>query len=199
MNEWILKHEYERLHLFITKPTPQFFWYAIFSPPLDFQWIIFFLKKRKEMLAAGSCRSPHGRLVSFNQIHLRTPPFHCLCTERDREREMESEAAPFIGMLMAECAQVGLIIISKQALATGMPNFVFVCYSNALASFILLCLCLFLYRSHLISIAFSLSLLLLSISWHCKCLWAELQNGASPSQFLSAVLVLPARSYWVSN
>lgn len=69
---------------------------------------------------------------------------------------MESEAAPFIGMLMAECAQVGLIIISKQALATGMPNFVFVFYSNALASVILLCLCLFIYRSGRPPLSFSM-------------------------------------------
>ncbi|KAJ8439510.1 hypothetical protein Cgig2_007027 [Carnegiea gigantea] len=69
---------------------------------------------------------------------------------------MESEAAPFVGMLMAECAQVGLIIISKQALATGMPNFVFVFYSNALASFILLCLCLLIYRSGRPPLSFSM-------------------------------------------
>ncbi|KAL2928786.1 hypothetical protein RDABS01_028536 [Bienertia sinuspersici] len=59
---------------------------------------------------------------------------------------MESEAAPYIGMLMAECCQVGLMIISKQAMSTGMTTFVFVSYSNALASLILLPFAFFLYR-----------------------------------------------------
>ncbi|KAL9273159.1 WAT1-related protein, partial [Drosera capensis] len=43
-------------------------------------------------------------------------------------------AAPYVGMIMAECAQVGLIILSKQALSSGMSSFVFVTYSNALAA-----------------------------------------------------------------
>ncbi|GAB2280424.1 hypothetical protein Dimus_015057 [Dionaea muscipula] len=58
---------------------------------------------------------------------------------------MES-AAPYLGMIMAECAQVGLIILSKQALASGMSSFVFVSYSNALASLVLLPTALFLHR-----------------------------------------------------
>lgn len=60
---------------------------------------------------------------------------------------MESEAAPYIAMLMAECCQVGLMIISKQAMNTGMTTFVFVSYSNALASLILLPFSLFFHRS----------------------------------------------------
>ncbi|KNA24454.1 hypothetical protein SOVF_015590 isoform A [Spinacia oleracea] len=69
---------------------------------------------------------------------------------------MESEAAPYIAMLMAECCQVGLMIISKQAMNTGMTTFVFVSYSNALASLILLPFSLFFHRSHLPPINFSL-------------------------------------------
>ncbi|KMT07306.1 hypothetical protein BVRB_6g149350 isoform A [Beta vulgaris subsp. vulgaris] len=60
---------------------------------------------------------------------------------------MESEAAPYIGMLMAECCQVGLMIISKQAMSAGMSTFVFVCYSNAFASLILLPFSFFFHRS----------------------------------------------------
>eukprot|EP00257_Ricinus_communis_P022485 XP_015582227.1 WAT1-related protein At3g28050-like isoform X2 [Ricinus communis] len=47
-------------------------------------------------------------------------------------------ALPFVGMVIAECAQVGLMIISKVAMSKGMSSFIFVCYSNALASLILL-------------------------------------------------------------
>ncbi|KAJ1395781.1 EamA domain [Sesbania bispinosa] len=39
---------------------------------------------------------------------------------------------------MAECAQVGLIILSKQVMAQGMTNFIFIFYSNAIASLLLL-------------------------------------------------------------
>ncbi|XP_021741983.1 WAT1-related protein At3g28050-like [Chenopodium quinoa] len=69
---------------------------------------------------------------------------------------MESEAAPYIGMLMAEFCQVGLMIISKQAMNTGMTTFVFVSYSNAIASLILLPFSLFLHRSNLPPLSFSL-------------------------------------------
>ncbi|KAL5762003.1 hypothetical protein ACOSP7_018267 [Xanthoceras sorbifolium] len=42
------------------------------------------------------------------------------------------------GMVMAELAQVGLMIMGKAAMSDGISNFVFVFYSNALASLILL-------------------------------------------------------------
>ncbi|XVE85023.1 hypothetical protein DITRI_Ditri17bG0059300 [Diplodiscus trichospermus] len=47
-------------------------------------------------------------------------------------------ALPMVGMIMAECAQVGLMIMGKAAMSHGMSNFIFVFYSNALASLILL-------------------------------------------------------------
>ncbi|KAJ6689442.1 hypothetical protein OIU85_005808 [Salix viminalis] len=56
-------------------------------------------------------------------------------------------AVPFVGMVMAECAQVGLMILSKAAMSDGMTSFIFVLYSNALASLILLPSSFFLYRS----------------------------------------------------
>ncbi|XP_024041324.1 WAT1-related protein At4g15540-like isoform X3 [Citrus sinensis] len=46
--------------------------------------------------------------------------------------------APVIGMMMAECAQVGLMFAGKAAMSDGMSNLVFVFYSNAFASLVLL-------------------------------------------------------------
>ncbi|XP_012092057.1 WAT1-related protein At3g28050 isoform X2 [Jatropha curcas] len=56
-------------------------------------------------------------------------------------------AVPFLSMIMAECAQVGLLIISKIAMSKGMSSFIFVFYSNALASVILLPSSLLFHRS----------------------------------------------------
>ncbi|RVX10538.1 WAT1-related protein [Vitis vinifera] len=50
-------------------------------------------------------------------------------------------------MVMAEFAQVGLMIASKAAISSGMPNLVFILYSNTLASLILLPSCL-LFQDH---------------------------------------------------
>uniref|UniRef100_A0A2N9JAD9 WAT1-related protein n=1 Tax=Fagus sylvatica TaxID=28930 RepID=A0A2N9JAD9_FAGSY len=47
-------------------------------------------------------------------------------------------ALPFVGMVMAECAQVGLMIVGKIAMSKEMSNLVFIFYSNAFASLILL-------------------------------------------------------------
>ena len=47
-------------------------------------------------------------------------------------------ALPIVGMVLAECAQAGLMIVSKAAMSTGMNMLIFVCYSNALAAFVLL-------------------------------------------------------------
>ncbi|KAL1556717.1 WAT1-related protein-like protein [Salvia divinorum] len=59
----------------------------------------------------------------------------------------EHGATPYLGMVLASTAQVGLIIISKSALASGMTNYTFVAYSNALAALILLPLSLLVHRS----------------------------------------------------
>ncbi|XP_011034699.1 PREDICTED: WAT1-related protein At3g28050-like isoform X2 [Populus euphratica] len=45
---------------------------------------------------------------------------------------------PIVGMVMAECAQAGRMILGKAAMSNGMSSFVFVLYSNAIASLILL-------------------------------------------------------------
>ena len=46
--------------------------------------------------------------------------------------------APYVSMVMAEFAPVGLMIASKAAIPNGMPNLVFILYSNTFASLILL-------------------------------------------------------------
>ncbi|XP_035540099.1 WAT1-related protein At5g40240-like isoform X2 [Juglans regia] len=69
---------------------------------------------------------------------------------------MESAALPFVGMMMVECAQVGLMIVGKVAMSRGMNNLIFIFYSNALASFILLPTSLFFHGSERPPITFSL-------------------------------------------
>ncbi|EPS67353.1 hypothetical protein M569_07421, partial [Genlisea aurea] len=54
---------------------------------------------------------------------------------------------PYLGMVLSTTAQVGLIIISKRALASGMSNYTFVAYSNALAALLLLPLSLLVHKS----------------------------------------------------
>ncbi|XP_059316566.1 WAT1-related protein At3g28050-like isoform X1 [Lycium ferocissimum] len=65
------------------------------------------------------------------------------------------EALPYIGMASTQFAQVGLMIVGKKAMSTGMTNFTFVFYSNALASLILLP-SFFFYRSTRPPLNFSL-------------------------------------------
>ncbi|MED6155704.1 hypothetical protein PIB30_007572 [Stylosanthes scabra] len=62
---------------------------------------------------------------------------------------------PFVGMIMSELAQVGLIILSKQVMAKGMSNFIFIFYSNSLASLILLPSSFFIHRFNRPPITFS--------------------------------------------
>ncbi|KAH7515759.1 hypothetical protein FEM48_Zijuj10G0060300 [Ziziphus jujuba var. spinosa] len=50
-------------------------------------------------------------------------------------------------MVMAECAQAGLMIVSKVAMSDGMNNLIFVFYSNLLASPLLLFFSFLFYRS----------------------------------------------------
>ncbi|KAF7809268.1 WAT1-related protein [Senna tora] len=45
---------------------------------------------------------------------------------------------PFLGMVAAECAQVGLIIVSKQVMSKGMTSFIFIFFSNIIAALVLL-------------------------------------------------------------
>ncbi|PON98896.1 Plant-drug/metabolite exporter [Trema orientale] len=63
---------------------------------------------------------------------------------------------PTVGMVMAECAQVGLMTASKAALSDGINNLVFIFYTNALASLILLPSSFIFYRSHRPPLTFSI-------------------------------------------
>ncbi|EOY00425.1 PREDICTED: WAT1-related protein At3g28050 isoform X2 [Theobroma cacao] len=65
-------------------------------------------------------------------------------------------ALPLVGMVLAECAQVGLMIMGKAAMSHGMSNFVFVFYSNALASLILLPSSFLFHRSERPPLTFSI-------------------------------------------
>ncbi|KAL6182398.1 hypothetical protein ACLB2K_043820 [Fragaria x ananassa] len=51
---------------------------------------------------------------------------------------MKKSHLAFAGMVMVECLDVGLTTLSKAAMSGGMSHFVFVVYSNALATLILL-------------------------------------------------------------
>ena len=56
------------------------------------------------------------------------------------------EWTPFVAMIMVECLDVGLSTLGKAAMNRGMNHFVFVVYSNALATLILLPLAFFFNR-----------------------------------------------------
>ncbi|KAF8399293.1 hypothetical protein HHK36_015158 [Tetracentron sinense] len=57
------------------------------------------------------------------------------------------DVVPFTGMVMVECTYVGLNTIFKAAMSRGMSQFVFIVYSNALASLILLPSSFFFHRA----------------------------------------------------
>ncbi|XP_043702980.1 WAT1-related protein At5g40240-like isoform X4 [Telopea speciosissima] len=66
------------------------------------------------------------------------------------------DALVFAAMVMAECASIGLITLSKAAMSRGMSNFIFIMYSYALATLILLPFACFFHRPTLRPITFSL-------------------------------------------
>ncbi|KAK7860622.1 wat1-related protein [Quercus suber] len=75
------------------------------------------------------------------------PAFTFILAVTFRKMGMEKVALPFLGMVMAEFAQVGLMIVGKEAMSKGMSNLVFIFYSNAFASLILLPSALLFHRS----------------------------------------------------
>ncbi|XP_071928852.1 WAT1-related protein At3g28050-like isoform X2 [Coffea arabica] len=70
--------------------------------------------------------------------------------------EKMKSVAPYLGMVIAQTAQVGLIIVSKEAMSNGMSKYVFVTYSNALASLILLPTSFLVHRSNRPPLTFKL-------------------------------------------
>jgi hypothetical protein len=68
---------------------------------------------------------------------------------------MGKVTVPFIGMIIAECVQVALIILSKQVMSKGMTSFIFIFYSNSIAALVLLPSSFFIHRFQLPPITFS--------------------------------------------
>jgi hypothetical protein len=68
---------------------------------------------------------------------------------------MGKVTVPFIGMIIAECVQVALIILSKQVMSQGMTSFIFIFYSNSIAALVLLLSSFFIHRFQLPPITFS--------------------------------------------
>ncbi|QCD81098.1 WAT1-related protein At5g40230-like [Vigna unguiculata] len=66
------------------------------------------------------------------------------------------EWTPFVAMIMVECLDVGLSTLGKAAMNRGMNHFVFVVYSNALATLILLPLAFFFNRTMRLPLSFAL-------------------------------------------
>ncbi|KAA8519152.1 hypothetical protein F0562_013374 [Nyssa sinensis] len=69
---------------------------------------------------------------------------------------MKKGVLPFVGMVLAQFAQVGLMIAGKEAMSSGMTNFTFVFYSNALASLVLLPSSFLIHRSSRPPLTFSI-------------------------------------------
>ncbi|XP_042493826.1 WAT1-related protein At5g40230-like [Macadamia integrifolia] len=66
------------------------------------------------------------------------------------------DAAVFAAMVTAECASIGLTTLSKAAMSRGMSSFIFIMYSYALATFVLLPFAFFFHRETLRPITFPL-------------------------------------------
>lgn len=68
---------------------------------------------------------------------------------------MGNVTVPFVGMVIAECVQVALIILSKQVMAQGMTSFIFIFYSNSIAAIVLLPSSFYIHRFQRPPITFS--------------------------------------------
>ena len=103
------------------------------------------------------------------------------------------EWTPFVAMVVVECLDVGLTTLGKAAMSRGMSHYVFVVYSNALATLILLPSSFFINRYHLLSLlTVSLSPKLSAFS-SASCL----QNNKTTPLFLPSMQILPPWPCWV--
>jgi len=113
------------------------------------------------------------------------------------------EWTPFAAMIMVECLDVGLSTLGKAAMDTGMNHFVFVVYSNALATLMLLPLAFFINRSSLVTFFLSSTLTSFTTSTfqitHIVLTFdfSTLQNHKSAPFFRSSLQVLPPGRSWV--
>uniref|UniRef100_A0A6N2LGE3 WAT1-related protein n=1 Tax=Salix viminalis TaxID=40686 RepID=A0A6N2LGE3_SALVM len=105
---------------------------------------------------------------------------------------------PFAAMVMVECLDVGLTTLSKAAMSKGMSRFVFVVYSNALATLILLP-CLIFHRAKRPPVTFSLLwkfflLSLVGITLMQNCVFAGV-SYSSPTLASAMGQLIPAFTF----
>ncbi|KAL6997202.1 hypothetical protein U1Q18_007324 [Sarracenia purpurea var. burkii] len=110
-----------------------------------------------------------------------------------------ASSVPFAAMVMVECFDVGLITLSKAAMSNGMSHFVFVVYSNALASLILLPSSFILHRSKRPPLTFSLLckfflLSLIGITVMQNCVFTGI-NLSSPTLGSAMSNLIPAFTF----
>lgn len=106
------------------------------------------------------------------------------------------EVVPIAAMVVVECLDVGLSTLSKAAMSRGMNHFVFVVYSNALASVILFTSSFLFHRSCFL---FSFPLPSIHSFWISAnmkqspffCVLFGLQEGQTSSKFLSHLQIFP--------
>ncbi|KAG9154091.1 hypothetical protein Leryth_000588 [Lithospermum erythrorhizon] len=68
--------------------------------------------------------------------------------EEEEEPKIKMERAlPYVGMVIMQCAQVGLLVACKVAMSNGMSTFTFAFYSNTMSFLILVPVCYVTYRS----------------------------------------------------
>ncbi|XP_047339643.1 WAT1-related protein At5g40210-like [Impatiens glandulifera] len=109
------------------------------------------------------------------------------------------EWLPYIGMIINQFIQVGLIVAIKKAGSTGLSKYIFVSYSNALASIVLLPISFLIHRSDsrpAITLSHLCWFFLLGL---CGCIINVTGNAAiqiTPASFASAMLnLIPAFTF----
>ncbi|XP_042513477.1 WAT1-related protein At3g28050-like isoform X2 [Macadamia integrifolia] len=124
------------------------------------------------------------------------------------------DAVVFAVMVMVECASIGLTTLSKAAMSGGMSSFIFIMYSYALATLILLPAAFFFHRANLHPMTFSFlcKMFLLGligylmqifaytgINYSSPTLAAAMSNLIPAFTFIIAVLFRMENLYWKSS
>lgn len=105
---------------------------------------------------------------------------------------MGKVTVPFVGMIIAECIQVALIILSKQVMSQGMTSFIFIFYSNTIAALVLLPSSFFIHRY-----LFSLLIIMNSIGLYKFQPFFLLQISTSSNHFFHSFWILHSWTTWV--
>ncbi|KAM7464604.1 hypothetical protein LguiA_032725 [Lonicera macranthoides] len=103
-------------------------------------------------------------------------------------------AMPFLAMVVSQFAQVALMVVSKKAMASGIANFAFIFYSNAIASLILLPSSFLIHRSNRPPLTFSLvsGFVLLGILGYLGMQGFSMPQQLLPPQCSTSSQVLPS-------